>query len=138
MAISPAPSEGRLTPPAADCDLSGEWQVELNQSGGLAGVQSRLIIDSNGSYVAEDLRQRRRVDGAVTSEALQQVLDLLPAICEPRQMGRLPVCADCFTYALRLRVSEAEYAATLNDLSPADSPLGSLARLLSRLLAEAL
>jgi hypothetical protein len=138
MAISPAPSEGRLTPPAADCDLSREWQVELNQSGGLAGVQWRLTIDRSGSYIAEDLRQGRRVHGALTSEALQQALDLLPAMCEPRQAGRLPVCADCFVYALRLRVGEAEYAATLNDLSPADSPLGSLARLLSRLLAEAL
>jgi hypothetical protein len=145
-ATAPAPTAGAPEPtlPGAatpepdlpDCDVEVPWQIELSLTGGLAGVQRRLLLDDSGRYLAEDLRQERRAEGEATAEFMQKIRQQLPLVCAETGAPRLPACADCFIYSLHVRLDGTEFRAEFNDVSLGESPMAELVGPLAQWLTE--
>jgi len=132
-ALATAPSS-RATPQASSCDVNGTWDVELSVSGGFAGVERSLHVDDQGAYVAEDAQLASKEEGVLSADEMEQLLGLLPSVCEPYEATRPPSCADCFNYSLQATLQDAAYAFVLNDVSLAEAPVGPLVGWLSSYL----
>jgi hypothetical protein len=134
-AVSTSP--GAL-PSAVPCLLEGPWEVELTVSGGFAGVERKLEVESSGRYQVEDRQIGEKVEGVLPQEALTQIEADLPAVCLAGDAGRPPACADCFQYSLEVTSAGAVYRVGLNDLSLPDSPAAPLVGDLLHLMSETL
>jgi len=132
-ASATAPSS-RVTPQAASCAISDTWDVELTVTGGFAGVERRLQVDDQGAYEAEDAQPASKEEGFLSADEMQQLLGLLPSVCEPYEPSRPPSCADCFNYFLEATLQGSAYEFILNDLSLAEAPVGPLVGWLSSYL----
>jgi len=132
-ASATAPSS-RATPQSSSCDVSGTWDVELNVTGGFAGVDRRLQVDDQGAYEAEDAQPASKEEGVLSADEMEQLLALLPSVCEPYEAARPPSCADCFNYFLEATLQGSAYEFILNDLSLAEAPVGPLVGWLSSYL----
>ncbi len=128
-----APSS-KATPQPASCDVGGTWDVELTVTGGFAGVERRIQVDDQGAYEAEDAQQAAKEEGMLSADEMEQLLGLLPSVCEPYEAARPPSCADCFNYALEATLEGSGYEFILNDLSLPDAPVGPLVGWLSSYL----
>ena len=132
-ASTTAPSS-RATPQPSSCDVSGTWEVELSVTGGFAGVDRRLQVDDQGAYEAEDAQPASKEEGVLSADEMEQLLALLPSVCEPYEASRPPSCADCFNYFLEATLQGSAYEFILNDLSLAEAPVGPLVGWLSSYL----
>jgi hypothetical protein len=112
--------------------------VELTVSGGFAGIEHKLEVDSSGAYEAEDLQSGAKVEGTLSAATTAQVEQGLSGICQAQASGRPPACADCFQYSLEVSVGGVTYQAVFNDLSLPESPVAPLVGTLTQILNEAL
>jgi len=131
---SASPPSSRLTPQTSSCDVSDTWDVELTVTGGFAGVDRRLEVGDLGAYEAEDAQTASREEGVLSADETEQLLELLPSVCEPNDAARLPSCADCFNYSLQATLQGSPYELVLNDLNLPEAPVGPLVGWLSSYL----
>ena len=91
-------------PSAADAD-AGDWQLTLEQSGGIVGMHKRFTLDGAGNLlVVEDIRRGSRAERALTGDerrslrALVAARDGAPAAQAP---GR--ACPDCYEFTISIQ-----------------------------------
>ena len=145
-AASPLPSPTTLpqtptkpvSPTEAACPVEQPWTIEFVVSGGFAGIEHRLEIDSTGAYQAQDAQTGTKVEGSLPAETMALLEAQLPALCGVGEAGRPPACADCFQYALEVTSGGATYSIVLNDVSLSQSTAAPLVGTLLQILNEAL
>jgi len=131
----PSPSSAK----PANLFQTTTWKVDLQLSGGFAGLDRALTLSSNGELTVEDRNQRSRVAKQATAQELDQIATLvakiksLPAI--PRGDSR---CRDCLSYNISVDVDGERFSALLDDMTLPGSGLEELARALSALLNRTL
>lgn len=126
------------SPVPGDCAVDEPWTIELTISGGLAGIEHKLEVDSSGAYEAEDLQSGAKVDGTLPAATVAELEALLPPLCQEPAGSRPPSCADCFTYRLEVTAGDFVYQATMNDLSLPDSTAAPLVAALNQILSTTL
>ena len=127
-----------VTPALATCEVSGPWQVELNVTGGFAGIERRVELDQTGRYEAKDEQSGQTVEGRAASDVMADVVGGLSSLCQAVNDSRPPVCADCFSYFLQAAIDGARYEVALSDANVTQSPAAPLIGVLVRLLQDAL
>jgi hypothetical protein len=125
-------------PTSVSCTVQAPWSVELIVTGGFAGVERKVEVDSSGAYQAKDLQTGASSEGTLSAEAVAQIQADLPAVCQAAEAGRPPACADCFQYLLGVRFASADYRIGFNDLSLPNNPAAPLVGDLTHVLNEAL
>jgi hypothetical protein len=125
------------SPTAPPCVIEPPWTVELVVSGGFAGIEHKLEIDSSGGYQAEDVQAGTKVEGSLSAEMLAMVEGQLPLVCQPSP-GRPPACADCLQYSIEVTSASGNYQVVLNDVSLAQSPMAPLVDTLAQVMKDAL
>jgi hypothetical protein len=118
--------------------VEAPWEVELVVSGGFAGVERKVEVDSSGKYEVEDLQTGAKVEGTLPAATLAQIEEELTGACQSDGTGRPPACADCFNYSLEVTTGSSAYHLVLNDLSLSESPAAPLIQSLNELVAQAL
>lgn len=121
------------------------WTVELDVSGGIAGLQRNLQLDHGGQLAVVDHRTDRRVSRILNEAEMAEVHALLQALPEatdtgtnsPRAMpgGR---CADCIETRLSVVVDGVHHSHTAHSGVSGSSPYDALRQHLSALLRQAL
>jgi hypothetical protein len=134
-ATKPTPGPTALASDVA-CPVEGPWSIELVVSGGFAGVERKIEVDSSGEVQVEDLQTGEKVESTLPAETLQQIEDDLSGVCHASDAGRPPACADCFSYSLEVSIGGQAYHLVFNDLSLPESPAAALVQDLTRLITE--
>jgi hypothetical protein len=111
--------------------------VVLSISGGIAGEQLELGVESSGRFVARDLRRGYDAEGILGADQLISLEGAVLASNDHPTTSRPPACPDCFNYTLLVEIGEGRRVTALNDLSLVNSPLEPLIRLLIQIKDEA-
>jgi hypothetical protein len=127
------PSETAIT-----CPVDEPWRIEFTVSGGFAGIEHKLEVESSGAYQAENVQSGAKVEGTLPADIVADLEELLPVLCQATSSGRPPTCADCFQYSLEVETGNAVYRASLNDISLPESPASPLVGALMQILNETL
>ena len=98
-------------PTAQDaCTFAGAWSVKFLVSGGLAGIQQELLVDSDGQASYTDRGGTNPTTWALGGDDLQELGRLLELACpfEP-QDSRPSQCMDCFIFRLEVVSGQNRY-----------------------------
>lgn len=117
------------------------WEVDLQLSGGFAGMMKQLRISHDGRLVAENLKRRTRVEKLLSPGELRDLDRMIaesrpaPAAVPQGALGRR--CADCINYRLTVtgmgERSPLSEKGTIEGRQPADPDLvGFLISLLNQ------
>ena len=121
-------------------DLTGTWTVEMQLSGGIAGLSRSIEITSDGAVIVKDERNGKTMKRQLTSDELTQFASLVKSASLKSTSGGSTGCADCFIYNIKMTSDSRNFSAQYDDVSLPDSGMSSivkyLADLMSRMLAN--
>lgn len=118
------------------------WRVELNISGGFAGIRRQITVNADGSLIATDGRQGSKVERTLQTEQLAKLNTVVAALesAPTAQSGRAfpGRCADCIQSRLNATVNGKTYTATVRSGEKPAQPFDDLIAQLAQLLQETL
>lgn len=119
--------------PSKACDTPSNWTIRFNRSGGFAGFNETMTLDSGGRLTIQSERPPAEEERVISDDQVEAITDLLIRACpfevEPDKGG----CADCFFYDLTIQMDGRSYAVQASDVTLTDDlqPLvGELSQLL--------
>jgi hypothetical protein len=130
---TPGATPSRLPPPSSppstaasteSCAAPEVWQVSLEWSGGLVGVQRSLEVSSSGQVVARDLTETTERSTTLNPGDIAVLTELLVDACPIAGTPRPPSCADCYEYAWSVDLDGRPVRGVENDVSLRASRLG--------------
>lgn len=131
------PLSPTLAEAQAQQTTASEWHLTFHFSGGFAGFDRELEIRSSGEVNARDRRRKLDIAGKASPEDLAELTARVTAL-KSGTTSRVPACADCLNYQIRVDVGGQKLNLDLNDLSVAGSDAEPLVKSLVRLLDRTL
>lgn len=114
------------------------WHLAFTVSGGFAGLNRQLDVESGGAATAFDHRRKVQVRRQIAPDVLSEI-ERFVASATSFEAGN-DTCGDCLTYAIDLRVHGRTVSIRTNDITLSDSKAAALvqalARMQQRLLSE--
>lgn len=104
-------------PDTADCGPPSNWSIRYNRSGGFAGFNESLTLDSAGRLTVRSERPPIDKQKMITDVQVDAITDLLAGACPfevPLDRG---VCADCFIYDLEIIMGGQLYSMQASDVT---------------------
>jgi hypothetical protein len=105
------------------------WRINMQMSGGLAGVSCSIVVTSLGEATASDIKKNQTVSFQLSEDELGVLFGLIKNLPEAWVMDDKN-CNDCFEYTLFITRDGKEFSASLNDLERADTDLDPLIKAL--------
>jgi len=112
------------------------WHLSFHLSGGFAGIDRELQLDSTGKIGATDRRRSLSASSRASASELARVRQLL--ISWPAPQLDDGGCRDCLIYEVHLTTGKRSLNARLNDVSLAASGLADLVETLKQVLTRTL
>lgn len=100
----------------------GSWSLELDQSGGFAGVHLSLQVTSAGQLTATDLRSGRTATQSLSPDTMAELRRLMAQAAISDVPGKPSSCADCFVYNLTLKSNSGTVQMQADDSTLGNSP----------------
>ena len=118
----PEPMATPTSGAGSDCRSPEVWSIQYNRSGGFAGFDESLTLDSGGSLTVKSERPPVDEHRTISEDQVKTITDLLTQAC-PFEMGsgKGTTCADCFTYSLTVRMDGQTYAVKASDVTLTDN-----------------
>lgn len=117
------------------CSLPTDWTIQFSRSGGFAGVNQALTLQSDGSLKVESENPPVNAQKNISKEQVSTITNLLLQACpfemQPNDLG----CADCFIYKLSVQMDGQTYGMLATDVTLTDE-VYPLINLLSQLLQD--
>ena len=117
----------------AACSLPTDWTIQFSRSGGFAGVNQALTLQSDGSLKVESENPPVNAQKTISKDQVSAITNLLLQACpfemQPNDLG----CADCFIYKLSVQMNGQTYSMLATDVTLTDE-VYPLINLLSQLL----
>jgi hypothetical protein len=111
------------------------WTIQFNRSGGIAGFNQTLTLQSNGSLQIESEKPPANVQKTISKEQVSEITNLLVQACpfemQPNDLG----CADCFIYKLSVQMDAQAYRMLATDVTLTDE-VYPLINMLNQLLQD--
>jgi hypothetical protein len=133
-----APAGGAPDAPQPLPSPAGDWKLKLTQSGGFAGVNLTVEIDSHGQLTATDKRTGRTVSQSLPADTMRRLSQLYSQVSLTTPRGPGSGCADCFIYSLELSSGGRPMQIQLDDTTLAGSGMADLIQQLQQLRDRAL
>jgi hypothetical protein len=115
------------------------WSLTFTLSGGIAGLNRTLDLESGGAATAIDRQRNLQVRRQISRDDLSEIERFAASAVSFEKVGD-DVCRDCLTYAIDLRVAGRAVRIRANDITLSDSKAAALVQALTRvqqrLLAE--
>lgn len=128
---------GELLPtPAAPSETA--WNLEFSYTGGFAGFNRKMEVDSAGQATVTDIRTGETAQVQLSREQLTELRELAAqAVFQP---GAKPgPCADCFVYTLKIEPGTGTpFTAQVDDTNLEASGLSALINYLREVMDNAL
>ena len=109
--------EPATTPALASPCMGGEWSLEFNRSGGFAGFDETLVLDSSGKLVVDSINPQASFQRSLPSEEIQRIAVRLEAACPFEPVSKSANCADCFMYTMTVHIDGEKYQLRATDVT---------------------
>lgn len=124
-AVSPPPTntptpEPLATPTSSSsvaCSSPSTWTIQYNRSGGFAGFDETLTLDSSGNLIIQSERPPINEHKTISADQVQAITKLLVQACPFEAGPTNGVCADCFFYDLNVRMDGRMYTVQASDVT---------------------
>ncbi len=116
------------------------WSAILSVSGGFAGWDKNISIDSGGLVIINNLKtgmsSRKKLNNKelLALSALVHQQKNTSVVAGSRNFSKR--CADCFEYKLSIRWQNRQQLAVLNDINLSKSPYQSIVRFLRKTMSK--
>lgn len=115
------PAETELAPAAtptrARTCLDNAWTLEFHRSGGFAGFDESLTLNSSGELVVESTNPQAAFERSLSTKEIQRIAEFLRAACPFEPASKATDCADCFLYAVTVRTEGEKYQFEATDVN---------------------
>ena len=135
-ACRPTPASVPASTPSSAGPIA--WNIELTQTGGLAGVDLSVQITSGGQLVAANRRSGHTSTSRVSEDQIGELGRLYAAAASAQYADHPSACADCFGYELTLTSGQQSRTIRLDDVSMAGTAAEPLIAYLTGLRDAAL
>jgi len=122
--------------PASACSIPSEWTVQLNRSGGIAGVNETMTLDSGGRLTVQSERTSRNIQKTISKDQVNTIAGLLSQACPFEMKPNDAGCADCFLYKFDIQMNGQSYVLLATDVTLTDD-LQPLVGTLTQILQDA-
>lgn len=102
-------------PSKADCSPPSNWTIEYHRTGGIAGFDQSLTLQSDGSLTIKNKQPPMEKQTTIPEDHLKPIADLLVQAC-PFEVNKTGGnCADCFIYELEIQMDGKSYTVQAQD-----------------------
>ena len=132
----------RITTPGGDIlsapPVSADWTIQFSYSGGIAGMNRKLEINSSGQGTVTDERTGKTAKIQLTTGQLSQLRKFATeSVYQPAT--KPSACADCFVYTIQIESGSGKpFAAQVDDVNLESSGLASLVEFMRSVTDNAL
>ena len=119
--------------PTLVCNNPQSWVIRYNRSGGFAGFDESLTLDSGGSLVVKSKRPATNFEKIISENQRNRITTLLAEACPFKLKADDMSCNDCFIYDLDIAMDGNKYSIQATDITLTDE-LNSLTNTLDELL----
>lgn len=134
--LEPSPLGTPVNGSASPCSAPSQWTIQLDRSGGFAGVDDSLSLDSGGNLRVQSERPSRDVQKSLSKDQVNTIAGLLTRACPFEMRPNDAGCADCFLYKLNIQMDDQTYVMLATDVTLTED-LQPLVGTLSQLLQDA-
>ena len=106
--------------------LTGNWQITMTLTGGVAGRDQSVEISSSGEMIITDLRTKQETTSQLPADKIASLTKLVASSNYRPPSKPQSGCADCFVYNLEIVSGGEKFQAQLDDISLPDSGLQPL------------
>jgi len=109
------PTPEPTKPASSTCKPPSEWTIEYHRTGGIGGFDQSLTLQSDGSLSIQSKKPALDKQFTIPEDHLAPIKNLLVQAC-PFGTGRAEgVCADCYTYEMKIKMDGQTYDAQATD-----------------------
>ena len=130
---TPAIANTPTNQPSKACDTPSNWTIRFNRSGGFAGFDETMTLDSRGSLEVQSERPPTDERRTISEDQVDSITKLLVQACPFKIEPGKGICADCFVYDLKVQMNDRSYTLQASDVTLTEDlqPLiGELSQLL--------
>ena len=106
------------------------WRLTFTLSGGIAGLNRQLVVESGGAATAIDAHRNHQVHRKIAREDLSEIERLVASLASFEKTA--DTCRDCLIYAIDLIVQGRTVRIRANDLTLSTSKASALVQTLTR------
>lgn len=118
---TPEPLGTPTSLPTTACSPPAKWSIQFNRSGGFAGLDETLTLDSEGSLVVQSKRPPTDVEMTISKDQVEAITDSLVQACPfENDSTKGDECADCFVYDLNIQMDGQTYSVRASDVTLTD------------------
>ena len=103
------------------CGSPANWSIQYNRSGGFAGFDESLTLDSAGNLTVQSERPPTDERRTISEDQVKAITDLLVQACPFETGSGEGTCADCFSYTLTVQMDGRTYAVKASDVTLTDN-----------------
>lgn len=120
---------GGVTTPSIQDVSRDVWQLTLQLTGGIAGIDRQLELASTGELKVND---RRRGTHAITQASASELTQISSMVADLKSADavRRSTCRDCIQYDITVRLSGRTLVFSVNDVSLVGTPVEPLIKVL--------
>jgi len=133
--MEPEPLGTPTNSSATACSVPANWTIQFTRSGGFAGFNQSLTLQSDGSLKIQSENPAANVQKTVSNDQVSEMANLLAQACPFKMQPNDAGCADCFIYNLSVQMNGQTYVMLATDVTLTDK-LHPLIDVLSQLLQD--
>ena len=118
------------------CSAPTNWTIQYNRSGGFAGFNESMTLDSGGNLTVKSERPPADVQETISDDQVKEISKLLGQACPFETDSSKDSCADCFMYDLNIQMDGQTYTVHASDMTLIEE-LQPLISALDQLLQDA-
>lgn len=116
----PVPLGTPLNQPETACSIPTQWVVQFNRSGGFAGFNELLTLNSGGRLTVQSERPAAEIRKTLSKDQVATVTGYLAEACPFEMKPNDAGCADCFLYKLDVEMDGQNYVMLATDVTLTD------------------
>ena len=102
------------------CSIPAQWVIQFNRTGGFAGVDESLTLDSAGKLTVQSKRPARNEQKTISNDRVNAIGEILAQACPFEMKPNDTGCADCYLYKLDIQMDGETYMMLATDVTLAE------------------
>jgi hypothetical protein len=114
---APEPLGTPTSPENMACDIPETWTLQFHRSGGFAGFDESMTLDSGGKLTVQSERPLADVQEMISGDQVNEIANLLAGACPFEIQESNAQCEDCFVYELVIQMNGETYQVEATDVT---------------------
>lgn len=114
---TPVPIATATRSASFDCSPPSSWTIEYHRTGGIAGFDQMLTLESTGELAIKSEKPPGEMETKLPPDELKQIAGLLADVCPFEVTSSQGVCADCFQYQFEIQMDSRFFSVQATDVT---------------------